>query len=201
MATIPIDKALHFRTKSRKNNPEGRSILRSAYRAWYFKRRIQEIEGVGIERDLAGLPTLTAPPGVDIWNTDDLDMAEALRRSETIVRNIRRDATEGIVLPEGWKLELLSAGGSRQFDTNSIIERYDTRIAMSTMSDFLVWSSAGRQLRPVKRQDTPVQHGAGRIPRHHLRGFQQPRHPAFGWHERRTLPWNYGVPQTDAWRR
>lgn len=138
MATIPIDKALHFRTKSRKNNPEGRSILRSAYRAWYFKRRIQEIEGVGIERDLAGLPTLTAPPGVDIWNTDDLDMAEALRRSETIVRNIRRDATEGIVLPEGWKLELLSAGGSRQFDTNSIIERYDTRIAMSTMSDFLL---------------------------------------------------------------
>lgn len=78
MATIPIDKALHFRTKSRKNNPEGRSILRSAYRAWYFKRRIQEIEGVGIERDLAGLPTLTAPPGVDIWNTDDLEMAEAL---------------------------------------------------------------------------------------------------------------------------
>ena len=38
MATIPIEKALHFRTKSRKNNPEGRSILRSAYRAWYFKR-------------------------------------------------------------------------------------------------------------------------------------------------------------------
>ena len=27
MATIPIEKALHFRTKSRKNNPEGRSIL------------------------------------------------------------------------------------------------------------------------------------------------------------------------------
>ncbi|MEG0766233.1 MAG: hypothetical protein RR482_00825, partial [Clostridia bacterium] len=41
MATIPIDKAILFRTKSRKNNPEGRSVLRNAYRAWYFKRRIQ----------------------------------------------------------------------------------------------------------------------------------------------------------------
>ena len=39
--TIPMEKALLFRTKSRKNNPEGRSILRTAYRSWYFKRRIQ----------------------------------------------------------------------------------------------------------------------------------------------------------------
>lgn len=25
--------------------------------------------------------------------------------------------------------------------------------------------------------------------------------PASGWHERRTLPWNYGVPEANAWRR
>ncbi len=62
---IPIEKALHFRTKNRKGNPEGRSVLRNAYRSWYFKRRIQEIEGIGIERDLAGLPVLTAPEGTD----------------------------------------------------------------------------------------------------------------------------------------
>lgn len=138
MTTVPIEKALHFRTKSRKSNPEGRSILRSAYRAWYFKRRIQEIEGMGIERDLAGLPVLTPPEGVDIWNQHDEDMVEALRRGETIVRNIRRDATEGIVKPHGWTLELLTSGGRRQFDTNAIVERYDTRIAMSTMSDFIL---------------------------------------------------------------
>lgn len=138
MATIPVEKALHFRTKSRKSNPEGRSILRSAYRAWYFKRRIQEIEGMGIERDLAGLPVLTPPDGIDIWNTEDPDMAEMLQRAEAIVRNVRRDATEGIVKPFGWEFALLSSGGRRQFDTNAIVERYDTRIAMSTMSDFLL---------------------------------------------------------------
>lgn len=138
MATIPIEKALHFRTKSRKSNPEGRSILRSAYRAWYFKRRIQEIEGIGIERDLAGLPVLTPPENFDIWNAEDQEMATALARAEAIVRNIRRDATEGIVKPFGWTLELLSSGGRRQFDTSAIVERYDTRIAMSTMSDFLL---------------------------------------------------------------
>lgn len=138
MATIPIEKALHFRTKSRKHNPEGRSIFRSAYRAWYFKRRIQEIEGMGIERDLAGLPTLKAPEGMDIWNADDPDMVDAFARAESIVRNVRRDATEGLVLPADWTFELVASGGRRSFDTNAIVERYDTRIAMSTMSDFLL---------------------------------------------------------------
>lgn len=138
MATIPIEKALLFRTRSRKNNPEGRSILRTAYRPWYFKRRIQEIEGMGIERDLAGLPVLTPPEGFDIWNTEDPQMAQALQRAETIVRNIRRDATEGLVKPFGWEFQLLTSGGRRQFDTNAIINRYDTRIAMTTLSDFIM---------------------------------------------------------------
>lgn len=48
MITIPIEKLLLFRTESRKDNPEGRSILRNAFRSWWFKKRICEIEGIGI---------------------------------------------------------------------------------------------------------------------------------------------------------
>lgn len=77
MRTIPLEKALHFRTKSRKNNPEGKSILRNVYRSHYFKRRFQVIEGIGIERDLAGLPMLQPPEGSDIWNDTDPDMVKA----------------------------------------------------------------------------------------------------------------------------
>lgn len=132
---IPIEKALHFRTKSRKGNPEGRSILRNSYRDWYFKRRIQEIEGIGIERDLAGLPVLEAPEGVDIWS--DEYRAE-LAQAEAIVRSVRRDEREGIVLANGWKFTLTSTGGRRQFDTNAIIERYDTRMAMTVLADFVL---------------------------------------------------------------
>lgn len=135
---IPAEKLLMFRTKSRKGNPEGRSILRNAYRDWYFKRRIQEIEGIGVERDLAGLPTLTAPEGMNIWNEDDPEMVAIRVAAERIVQNIRRDSMEGIVKPFGWSLELLSTGGRRQFDTNAIIERYDTRIAMTVLADFVL---------------------------------------------------------------
>lgn len=132
---IPMEKALHFKTKSRKANPEGRSILRNSYRNWYFKRRIQEIEGIGIERDLAGLPVLEAPEGTDIWSDE---YKEELAKAENIVRSVRRDEREGIVLGNGWKFTLTSTGGRRQFDTNQIIERYDTRMAMTVLADFVL---------------------------------------------------------------
>lgn len=136
LLTIPLSKALLFRTKSRKDNPEGRSILRNAYRSWHFKRRIQEIEGIGIERDLAGLPVMYAPEGMDIWNDDD-DTKKLLVRLEEMVRGVRRDEMEGLVLPHGFEMKLLSSGGTRQFDTNAIIDRYDTRIAMTVLADFI----------------------------------------------------------------
>lgn len=141
--TIPIDRALHFRTTSRKDNPEGRSILRNAYRSWYFKKRIQEIEGVGMERDLAGFPVINGPEGVDLWDTEDPEMASMLAAAQNIVTSIKRDAKEGVVLPNGWEIQLLSAGGNRQFDTNAIIERYDKRMAITVCMDFLFLGSDG----------------------------------------------------------
>lgn len=132
---IPIEKALHFRTESRKGNPEGRSILRNCYRDFVFKRRIQEIEGIGIERDLAGLPVLTAPEGLDIWSEE---CADEMKRAEAVVRSVRRDEREGLVLGYGWQFTLASTGGQRQFDTNKIIERYDTRMAMTVLADFVL---------------------------------------------------------------
>lgn len=138
LLTIPKEKALHFITKSKKANPEGRSILRSCYRDWYFKKRMQEIEGIGVERDLAGLPVITPPEGVDIWSSDDPEILQSLAYAEKLVQNVRRDALEGIVKPYGWEFELLSSGSRRQFEIGTIIERYDSRIAMTVLADFVL---------------------------------------------------------------
>lgn len=138
VTTIPLSKGLLFRTKVSRDNPEGRSLLRNAYRPWYFKKRIEEIEGIGIERDLAGLPLLTAPEGLDLWDETDPRMQALKCNAEELVRNVRRDSEEGILLPHGWELELLSTGSSRQFDTNTIVNRYDNRIAITMLSDLVL---------------------------------------------------------------
>lgn len=138
---IPFSKSLLFRTDSTKTNPEGYSLLRNAYRPWFFKKRIEEIEGIGIERDLAGLPVLTTPDGLNIWNSRDSEMTKVKAAAERLVRNVRRDQNEGIVLPFGWKLELLGSASRRQFDTNEIINRYDQRIAICMLADIIMMGS------------------------------------------------------------
>ena len=142
---VPYEKSLLFRTVYKKNNPEGRSILRNAYRSWYFKKNIEIIEGIGIERDLAGLPVAWVPP--ELLNSNaSVGEKSVLSEIKNIVRNIRRDEQEGIVFPMAYdennnkiyNLELLSSSGSRQFNTNEIIQRYDNRIAMTVLADFIL---------------------------------------------------------------
>ena len=148
LARIPIDKALLFRTTTNRNNPEGYSLLRNAYRPWFYKRRIEEIEAIGIERDLAGLPMAYVPPEY-LSNTASPQQKAVLEAITNIVQNVKRNEQEGIVFPAAYDehgnrifdLTLLSASGGRQFDTGAVIQRYDQRISMSLLSDFLLLGS------------------------------------------------------------
>lgn len=144
MVLIPIEKLLLFRTTEERGNPEGRSILRNAYRPWYFKKRIEEIEAIGVERDLAGLPVIYIPGNYLSNGADAIDRATAAE-FKRMATNIKRDAQEGIVLPSTrdpsgnlqYEVKLLSTGGARQFDTTKVIDRYNRSIATTVLADFI----------------------------------------------------------------
>ncbi len=142
---LPIEKLLLFRTTSRKGNPEGRSILRGAYRPWYYKHHMEKLEAIGVERELAGLPVMRVPG--ELLATDaTADQKAALKEYERIVSEIKRDEREGILLPSDrddrgeyqYTLELLASGGGRQIDPDKPIQRYDVRIAGSVLADFVL---------------------------------------------------------------
>jgi hypothetical protein len=143
--TIPIEKGVLFRTTTYKNNPEGRSVLRNAYRPWFYKKRIENIEGVGIERDLAGLPLLGVDPAILHKSATDDDKA-ILAAIENIGKNVRQDKQGYIIWPNAYDdqgnkmytFELVSASGGKIYDTSAIIQRYDQRICMTTLSDFIL---------------------------------------------------------------
>lgn len=142
---LPRAKALHLMPRSSKMNPEGRSILRNAYRPWFFKTRMEEIEAIGIERDLAGLPVAFLPVEylLDTATADEKSLVQSLR---TFVTQVRRDKTEGGLFPMEYdangKLKfdfrLMATGGARQFNTNDVVTRYDQRIAMTVLADFIL---------------------------------------------------------------
>jgi len=142
---IPIEKALLFRTTSSKGNPEGRSILRSAYRSYYFATRLSEIESIGAERDLAGMPIAYVP--LEIISDGRTEEQEATYNAiKDLVQKTKRDQQEGIIFPlvydengnELYKFELMSAGSKRQVEIGSVIQRYTQQIAMTVLADFIL---------------------------------------------------------------
>ena len=138
--TIPFGKALLFRTTSKKQNPEGRSLLRNAWLPWYRKKHLEAMEGIGAERDLAGMPVLKIPAEVILAAGQDYTNYQQL------MRNVRNDEQASIILPSDrdekgnpyYEFSLLSAPGTKQFDTDKIITRYDQRITMTVMADFIM---------------------------------------------------------------
>lgn len=141
---LPIEKLLLFRTTSRRNNPEGRSVLRSAYKSWYFKKTIERIEAIGIERDLAGLPMLYVPP--ELLNADDAEARTKLAAYEAAMRNLRNDEQMTLILPalfddRGNRLlefQLAGTGARRLIDTGAVIERYRRAIATTVLADLIL---------------------------------------------------------------
>lgn len=138
---IPIEGNLVFKTKNDRNNPEGWSLLRRAYRSWYFKRYLEEIEGIGIERNLAGIPVITPDENTDLFNKDDPEMVKLYNWAYTVVSEIRQDKTHGLVKPFGWTLDLLGTSSKTNMDTDVVIRRHESRMAISMLADLVLMGS------------------------------------------------------------
>jgi hypothetical protein len=147
---IPIERSLLFRTGIHKGNPEGTSILRTAYRPWFFKKRLEEFEAIGVERDLAGMPVAMLPSSY-MKATEGTNENKVYKSFKKMVQNVRRDEHEGLVLPleydekgkELFRFELMSSSGGKSFNTNELIQRYEQRMLMVTMADFLLLGHEG----------------------------------------------------------
>jgi hypothetical protein len=129
---------------SRKSNPEGVSLLRGVYRPWYFMKRLQNLEGIGIERDLVGIPQIDVP--AEMLDPDaPAAVKAALSYYKEMGQNIRNDEQACIIMPrvyddsghEMYGFKLVSAAGTRQFDIGASVERYKTDIATAVMADFM----------------------------------------------------------------
>ena len=148
---IPTSRLLHFRTDSEKNNPLGRSVLKNAYKAWYFKTKLEEHEAIGVEREMNGLPLIKMP--VEYFNAtqeDNPEMATIFKEMVRMGQNARNNEQACVVIPSDsqdennnpmFSFELISSNGTRSLDTSKIIERYDYRIGQSLISDFMLMGS------------------------------------------------------------
>jgi hypothetical protein len=142
---IPMSRMVLFRTSTYKNNPEGRSILRGAYRSWHFAKRLEETEAVGLVRSLVNLPKMEIPARFMSPNATNEEKA-VRAQFQKMVSLISKDQLSGLVLPAstddqgkptGYKFELVGAAGA-QMPVDPVIRRYDARMLMTLAAEFLL---------------------------------------------------------------
>lgn len=142
---IQAQKFLHFRTEYNRGNPEGRSLLRNAYRSYYYVKTLQRIEATAVERELNGVPVMRVP-GEMIG--DSAKLAEFQR----IVRDLKFNEQGGVVLPSEtyydvdgkptnirqYEIELIASNGTRNIDVGAVIKRHQTDMARTMLADFMM---------------------------------------------------------------
>ncbi|MCC7271416.1 MAG: hypothetical protein IT561_02030 [Alphaproteobacteria bacterium] len=149
-AFIPVEKSLLFRTATAKGNPEGRSILRNAYRPWFFKKRLEEAEAIGYWRALAGLPVARIPARfmAATASPEERALFEDFKR---IVRDTQVDEQAGLVLPSDrdergnpyFEFSLLAAPTTQAVPIRQAIAERSREIAMTALADFILLGRDG----------------------------------------------------------
>jgi hypothetical protein len=142
---IPIEKSLLFRYGGHKGNPEGLSLFRPVVVDYFKLKRIQDIEAIGIERDMTGLLHMQVP--IEILQAAPGTIEMSIRNDlERMLSTLKRDEREFAMTPPeldqegkptGFKLGLLATGGRRQLDINQTKQSYQSNMLMSVMAQFL----------------------------------------------------------------
>lgn len=147
---IPIEKSALFRPSAHKNNPQGMSVLRSAYIPWLLKKRAQEAESIGIDRDMVGIPKFGLPAE---WMgpAATSSQKEAVEEYKRIGEQMRNDESACLVMPAVYDalgnplitFELITAPGQKVYDVGAVIRRYNQEITMTAQADVILVGHEG----------------------------------------------------------
>lgn len=130
---IPIDQLLVFTVGGVGGDIQGKSLLRTAYQPWYFKKELYKIDAIGHERNHLGIPGWTLPEG---YNQADVDTAWKQ------VTNVRTNEKTGFVEPPGHKFRFEKPQGESQSIMPSI-EHHDAHILLNVLGQFLMLGLTG----------------------------------------------------------
>ena len=123
---IPIEDLLVITFKREAGDILGTSILRPAYKHWYFKDQLYKIDAIQKERHGIGIPVIKLPPG---FSKEDVANANSLGR------NLRANDRAHITLPPNWEIEFAKLQGN-PVDCIKSIEHHNDMIRESVLASF-----------------------------------------------------------------
>src|SRR5262245_19842613 len=124
---IPIKKLIVFTFEKEAGNMEGISLLRSAYKHWYYKENLYKIDAIQKERHGIGIPIIHLPLG---FTPNDFNLAKELGR------NLRTNEKSYAVLLPNWDISTLKLEGN-SVDCLKSIDHHDMLIARTVLGHFI----------------------------------------------------------------
>ena len=128
VVNIPIDKLIIFTLNRRGGDVTGKSLLRTAYKHWYYKDHLYKIDAIQKERHALGVPYVTLPPGYN-----DADKAAAVE----LVRNVRANEEAGFTIPPGYDMGFKKVEG-QLVNVMQSVEHHNGMIMLNVMVQFLL---------------------------------------------------------------
>lgn len=144
---IPAKKLLHFRHDAQLDNPEGNSPLKSCWVAWKYKTTLEELEAIGVSKDMRGVLKIKLPAEYMSPDAPE-DQKAVVKWAEDTINNYHNNEAIGFIQPsfvaadtkvDKFDMELMGVqgNGGRSYDTDKMINRYDNKILMSYLADVL----------------------------------------------------------------
>lgn len=128
VAEIPGSKLLLFVNEREGDNWWGNSMLRAAYKHWYYKNNFYKIDAMAFERQGMGVPKITMPQG---YTEDDE------RKAATALQNLRANESAYLILPPEYTAEFMNMGASTTRDPSTSITHHNREIVKSVLAQFL----------------------------------------------------------------
>jgi hypothetical protein len=132
---IPIDKLLIFTFDLEAGQLEGMSLLRSAYKHWFYKEQLYKIDAIQKERHGIGIPIIKLPPN---FSQQDKTIAEL------IGKNLRTNERAHVVLPPNWDIVFAKLEG-QHVDALKSAEHHDGQIRANILGEFMKMGGSDEQ--------------------------------------------------------
>lgn len=130
---IEIWKLLIFTHDKEGGNMWGHSLLRSAYKHWFYKENLYKIDAIQKERHGIGIPVVVLPVGFN-----DKDRVEANRIGESLRVNEKAHVT----LPPGWEVYFLKLEGNK-IDALESAQHHAGKLYENILANFMSGQQIG----------------------------------------------------------
>ncbi len=125
---IPVEKLMVFVYRKEGDNYRGTSLLRQAYKHWFFRDKYYKIDAVATERLGIGIPVITLP---ESFTDDDYDDAKKLGE------NLRGHEKAYVLKKEGWEIEMMDLKSSTTKGVQEMLEHHTREILKSVLAQFI----------------------------------------------------------------